>query len=170
MISNQKLKKPSKWILRELRLIADYQFGNNIGEILFPENISVSYSRKTNKVREIWFDNQRIATLRANDGYLSLGLAGALRILEKTKSSFRRVIVQSDVSEFIRDGRNVFAKHVVAVDPSIKPADEVIVVSEDDSLLAVGKARLSSEYMLAFDKGLAVNVRYGVKKLGKEKA
>ena len=167
-MNSDKLVKPTEWIHRELKKIAEYQFGNDIGEILFPKDILVSYSRRTKKVKEIWLKNHRIASLRATDGYLSLGLAGAERILQKTKSPIRRVIVQSDVSDFIKDGRNVFAKHVKGVDSSIRPADEVIVVSEEDELLAVGKTRLSAEYMLAFEKGIAVNVRYVVKKLKKK--
>ena len=54
-------------------------------------------------------------------------------------------------------------------DPEILPADEVVVVSEEDKLLAVGKAHLSADYMLAFQKGIAVKVRYGIDKLKKEK-
>ena len=58
----------------------------------------------------------------------------------------------------------MFAKHVVKVDPEILPEDEVIVVSEEDELLAVGKAKLSAEYMLAFQRGIAVKTRHGIKK------
>ncbi|MHA1354980.1 MAG: PUA domain-containing protein [Candidatus Heimdallarchaeota archaeon] len=41
-------------------------------------------------------------------------------------------------------------------------------MNEKDELLAIGKAQLSAEYMLAFEKGIAVKVRYGAKKLAKK--
>ncbi|MGC9778154.1 MAG: pseudouridine synthase [Candidatus Heimdallarchaeota archaeon] len=162
-------KKPDLWTLRQLKVVAQYQFGNEFADILAPDEILVTFSRATKKVREVLFKGKRLATIRAKDGLYSIGLAGAKRIIKHTKAPKRRVMVQSDVSEFIADGRNVFAKHVVKVDPDIRPEDEVIVVSEEDKLLAVGRAKLSAEYMLAFQKGTAVKVRHGIKKLEKEK-
>jgi uncharacterized protein with predicted RNA binding PUA domain len=42
--------------------------------------------------------------------------------------------------------------------------NEVILVSEDDMLLATGKAMLSPAEMALFEHGVAVKVRYGVEK------
>ncbi|NHJ47035.1 MAG: pseudouridine synthase [Asgard group archaeon] len=162
-----KEQKPDAWTLRQLKAIAQYQFGKGFDKILAPNSIMVTFSKSTKKVREVSLDGKRLASMRATDGLYSLGLDGALRIIAATKSPKRRVIVQSDVGEFISEGKNVFAKHVVKVDPKIMPADEVVVVSEEDELLAVGKAHLSAEYMLAFQKGIAVKVRYGANKLKK---
>lgn len=164
-----KEQKPDPWTLRQLKVIAQYQFGNEFDEILAPDTINVTFSKNTNKVREVILEGKRLASIRATDGLYSLGLVGAQRIVDATKSPKRRVIVLSDVAEFIAQGRNVFAKHVVKVDLEILPADEVVVVSEEDKLLAVGKAHLSAAYMLAFQKGIAVKVRYGIDKLQKEK-
>ena len=168
-MENKNAKKPDLWTLRQLKVVAQYQFGKEFADILAPDDILITFSKTTKKVREVLLNGKRLATLRANDGLYSIGLEGAKRIIKHTKSPRRRVIVQSDVSEFIADGRNVFAKHVVNVDPEIRPEDEVVVVSEEDKLLAVGRAQLSAEYMLAFQKGTAVKVRYGIKKLKKEK-
>lgn len=162
------LKKANEWTYRELCMLAQYQFGEKFDEFLIPEGIMVTYSRSTGKVREVWFGDERLLSLRPTDGFFSLGLYGAKRIIENTKSPRQRVIIQTDVAEFIKEGRNVFAKHVVATDPTIRPADEVVVVSEEDELLAVGKALLSAKYMLAFQKGVGVKVRYGVKKIAEE--
>ncbi|NHK31835.1 MAG: pseudouridine synthase [Asgard group archaeon] len=164
-----KKQKPDQWTLRQLKAVAQYQFGKEFDEILAPDSIEVTLSKNTNKVREVLLDGKRLASIRATDGLYSLGLAGAKRIVNSTKSPKRRVIIQSDIAEFIAQGRNVFSKHVVKVDPEILPADEVIVVTEEDKLLAVGKAHLSAAYMLAFQKGIAVKVRYGIDKLQKDK-
>ena len=168
MVQKTEGKKPDVWITRQLRMIAQYQFGSEFADILAPEGITVTFSKKTKKVREIIFEGKRLATMRPTDGGYSLGLAGAERIIQQTKIPKRRVVVQTDVAEFIADGRNVFAKHVVKVDPEIRPEDEVVVVSEEDTLLAVGKAKLSADYMKAFQSGTAVKVRYGIKKLKKK--
>jgi uncharacterized protein with predicted RNA binding PUA domain len=72
------------------------------------------------------------------------------------------VAVRGDVSEFIKAGRNVFAKHVVAAESSIRPRDEVIVVNENRELLAVGRAFLAGFEMTQFKRGIAVKTRRGV--------
>jgi uncharacterized protein with predicted RNA binding PUA domain len=66
-----------------------------------------------------------------------------------------------DVAEFIRQGKNTFAKHVIAADPAIMAGDEVMVVDEKDQLLATGSAVLSGGEMLLFNYGVAVKVRQG---------
>ncbi len=103
-----------------------------------------------------------LATLRAKDGYLALTPDGALRLLKAFKSPRLRVVVQNDVEEFIRKGRNVFAKHVVAADREIRPESEVLIVDEYDALLGVGKAVLTGREMTAFKTGAAVKTRHGV--------
>jgi len=62
----------------------------------------------------------------------------------------------------IREGRNVFAKHVVKADPWIRPQDEVIVVNDRRELLAVGRAVLTGSEMTQFKRGIAVKTRRGV--------
>ena len=68
--------------------------------------------------------------------------------------------MQNDISEFIANGGDVFAAHVVRAD-EINAKDEVIVVAEDNRVLAVGRALLSSAEMMAFKIGVAVKVRRG---------
>jgi len=72
--------------------------------------------------------------------------------------------VQKAVSEFIADGGDVFAVHVVKADEEVRAKDEVIVVDEDNRVLAVGRALLSSVEMTAFKTGVAVKVRHGCAK------
>ena len=63
---------------------------------------------------------------------------------------------------FVAKGKTAFARHVVDVDPEIRAGQEVLVVDEDDGLLATGKTMLSALEMKAFEKGTAVDVRSGV--------
>ena len=72
------------------------------------------------------------------------------------------MVVQSDVKQFAKRGKDVFARHVVSADKDIKPGEEVFVIDEKNVILAVGKAVLSGKEMLSFKKGVAVKVRRGV--------
>jgi predicted RNA-binding protein (TIGR00451 family) len=71
------------------------------------------------------------------------------------------VTVRSDVAQYVADGGDVFAVHVVKVDDGVRVKDEVIVVDEGSRVVAVGRAFLSSVEMCAFKIGVAVKVRHG---------
>ena len=149
--------------LVKIRAIADYQFGRGIGSILFPDNVKVVLSPTTRRIRYIYADGRLLATLKPSDGLLALTIDGARRVKDGVKGLGLRVVVKREAASFVAEGRSVFAGHVVEADLEIRPGSEVIVVDEDDDLLAVGKAVLSGEEMLAFKRGVAVKVRRGVK-------
>ncbi|BDC35674.1 PUA domain-containing protein [Candidatus Methanoliparum sp. LAM-1] len=159
----QKDSRDITTFLNYLRTIADFQFVINAGEILFPDNIKILYS-KTGKPRQVFLNGERVATIRPKDGLFTLSILGAELLKEHFSYPSLRVVVMNEVSEFISDGKNVFAKHVIAADQNIKGEEEVIVVNEDDLLLGTGRSVLSAEEMLLFDIGVAVNIRYGSKK------
>ncbi len=146
--------------LKRVRTIADYQFGKGVGEFLFPDDVVFQMST-TGKVRQIMLGNDRMATVRAHDGMLTLGIAGARRLHEFIKYPGKRVVVNSFAIPFVAKGKNAFAKHVIIADPDIRAGEEVIVVDENDVLLATGKAVLCAVEMTAFKKGMAVEVRSG---------
>ena len=149
--------------LCRIRSIADYQFGQGIGIKLFPENVDIGYSKTTGRIRYVHLKTKRLATLRPSDGLLSLSIDSARLVAENRGFARCFVTVQNDVSEFIAKGSDVFARHVVRAD-EIYAKDEVIVVSENNRVLAVGRALLSSSEMTAFKTGVAVKVRRGCEK------
>jgi len=147
--------------LRRIRSVADFQFGKGVGAKLFPKNVEILYSKRTGRIRYVYLNGKRLATLRPTDGLFSLSIAGAKRITENARSAKYFVTVRGDVLKFIAEGGDVFAAHVINADDEIRPKDEVIVVDEDGKVLAVGRAVLSGEEMKAFKKGAAVRVRRG---------
>ncbi|MEM1553216.1 MAG: PUA domain-containing protein [Candidatus Bathyarchaeia archaeon] len=147
--------------LQRIRSVADYQFGKGVGEVLFPQDVEIAYSKRTGRIRYVFLNGKRLATMRPMDGLFSLSIEGAKRILESGVPAKCIVTVKNDVSKFIAEGGDVFAVHVLKADDEIRPKDEVIVVNEKGEVLAVGKAMLSGEEMTAFKVGVAVKVRRG---------
>jgi predicted RNA-binding protein (TIGR00451 family) len=148
--------------LQKIRSVADYQFCRGAGKALFPRNVSIKFSKATGRIRHIYLKNRLLATLRPTDGFLGLTVFGGERLKRAFKPPRFRVIVRSDIGKFIKEGKSVFAKHVEFADPEIRPMDEVVVVDEKDKVLAVGRALLSGEELLAFERGVAVKVRHGI--------
>ena len=147
--------------LKRIRTIADYQFGKGTGEFLFPHGVKFQLST-TGRVRQVLLGDDRLATVSAQDGTLTLSILGAGKLHQIIKFPGHRVVVNSDAAPFVIKGKNAFAKHVIAVDPDIRAGQEVLVVNGSDDLLATGRAILSAVEMLGFKKGMAVDIRSGV--------
>ncbi len=154
------MEEERKNLLKKARIIVDFQFGAGAGETLFPDNVEFIIS-KTRRIAQIKENGSRIATLRSLDGLLTLSIKGAKKLHRIFKYPGIRVVMNEESSEFIREGGTAFCKHVIDADPAIRAYDEVIVVDENDSLLATGKAMLSGEEIKIFRRGVAVKVRYG---------
>ena len=146
--------------MRRVQTIADYQFGEFVGTSLFPDECEFILST-TGRIRQILLDGTRLATIRAQDGRLTLGIEGARRLHTALPAPHYRVVIRDDVADFVAQGKNAFAKHIVSTDASIRTGDEVLVVSSGDQLVACGMAMLSGKEMLAFNYGVAVKVRQG---------
>ncbi|RLF65315.1 MAG: tRNA guanosine(15) transglycosylase TgtA [Thermoplasmata archaeon] len=142
-----------------LKAIADYQFGPPAGEILFRGNISIERSKTTGRVRMIYKNSLPILFLRPNDGLYTLKYPGGYLLHRLLPEPKMYVIVTRDSAEYNAKGKNVFAKFVVDADKNIRPGDEVLVVSEDGDLVAVGSSRLSATELIELESGLAVKVK-----------
>ena len=147
-------------MLARVRVIAEYQFGRGAGRGLFPDECEFTLSR-TGRVRQVLLSGERLATVRAGDGRLTLSFPGACRLREAIPPPGYRVSIDPSVSEFIAKGKTVFARHVLTADPEIRAGDEVLVVTGHDELLATGMSLLSGPEMPSFNYGPAVKVRQG---------
>jgi predicted RNA-binding protein (TIGR00451 family) len=145
----------------KIRSVADYQLGKGAGKALFPDKVNIVFSRNTGRIRHIYLEHGLLATLRPTDGMFSLTVAGAKRLMKGVKPLRLWVKVQKDVEPFIEQGKSVFAKHVVDADDEIRPQEEVIIIGENNRVLAVGKAVLTGKEMKAFKHGAAVKMRRG---------
>ncbi len=87
--------------------------------------------------------------------------------MEGVESPRLWVKVQEEAAPFIAKGKSLFAKHVMDADEEIRPHEEVMVINEENEVLAVGKAMLSGREMKAFKRGVAVRVRRGAAEVKK---
>jgi predicted RNA-binding protein (TIGR00451 family) len=147
--------------LEKLRAIADFQFGVGAGYTLIPEGSIIEYSKNTGKPRHVFFKGELLANLRPNDALFTLTISGAKRLVENLRDFNYTVTLNDEVVEFVEQGKNLFAKHVTDADEEIRPGQEVVVVDSKRNVIAVGKAQLNKEEMLAFQVGVAVKVRRG---------
>ncbi|HOT06773.1 MAG: tRNA-guanine(15) transglycosylase [Methanosaeta sp. PtaB.Bin039] len=147
-------------MLEHARTIADYQFGRGAGQVLFPDGTTYQLS-KTRRLRYLFCGKLRLATLRAQDGFFTLSMLGAERLHALFLAPRMRVVAADDAVPFVQKGGNLFARHVVYVDPDIRAGEEVLVVDGDDRLIGIGKAALAPEEMLQIKRGMAVQIRYG---------
>jgi len=148
--------------LRKIRSVADYQFGEGVGNKFFSDTVRIVYSKNTGKIRHIYLGDSMLATLRPTTGLFILTIAGAKRLVSEVHPLRLWVKIQDYAEPFIAKGRSAFAKHVTEADAEIRPNEEVIVVSQKNEVLAVGRALLSGTEMKAFSRGMAVRVRRGV--------
>ena len=150
--------------VKKIKAIADYQFGVGAGEALFTGNINIEKSKKTGKIRHIYDGKVLIVNMRASDSYLILSKEGAKRLHNAMPYPKNRVVVNKDSEPFALDGKSVFCKFVVDCDDNIRAKDEVLIVNEEDRLLAYGKALLGACEIKEFESGQAIKTRKGMKK------
>ena len=150
---------------RTLETIAARQFGPQVAAFLHEnrDRLAIERSKNTNKIRYVYLDGTLVLVLRPEEGFFSLSIAGAAIVNDlENERPINGIMVPNDVAEFIKSGKNVFAKHVLDPWPGIRPAQELYVCDEQRTVVGVGKAILSGNDMRFFKRGMAVKVRHGI--------
>jgi len=139
-----------------LRGIANYQFGWPAGDVLVDDDAVVGVSPATRRIRELYGPEGLLAVLRAHDYFFSLSLLGARRLLaELPRPRLRAVVDEERLTS-----KSVNCRSIVEVDGNLYAGEEVIVVDRRDSLLGVGRLRLSpAEIGERFCRGEAIRLR-----------
>jgi 7-cyano-7-deazaguanine tRNA-ribosyltransferase len=149
--------------MQRVKAVADMQFGLGAGIALTDGSLELVKSKTTGKIRNVLLDGKHVLSMRAHDGFFTLKVDGAKLLHKSFSKPALRVVVNEDSVGFNREGKNVMAKFVLDCDEELRPGDEVLVVDKKDTLVAIGRARMNREEMLAFGRGVAVDVREGIK-------
>jgi conserved protein with predicted RNA binding PUA domain len=126
------------------------------------EELSFEYSRRTGRIKSLSIRNKLVATLR-RDGGIALTIFGAQELLKNRQFRENCVIPTLEALSFVSEGRSLFCKHVRWCGSNVKVGSDVAIIDNNDNVLAVGKAILGATSMKAYQKGVAVKVREGIK-------
>ena len=138
----------------------DALFGNGVSKYL-PKDVEITFSRKTGRMRTVSHKGKLLCTLRI-DGGLAISPYFA-QILLKSKAFKENCLeINEDAAPFVMEGRSVFCKHVVWCGKKVRISADTPVLFEN-KVIAVGKAVLSCEMILDFDRGVAIKVRDSLK-------
>jgi 7-cyano-7-deazaguanine tRNA-ribosyltransferase len=155
----KKKNEKSNFDLTRISAVADMQFGKGGGKALCSNDIKITKSKKTGKIRNIYNKDNHIASIRASDGLFTLKIAGGKILHKYFKYPQLRVIISEDAVPYVKKGKSVFAKFVRECDFELRPFDECIVVDEKDNFVGIGRCILNRDEMLCFKHGVAVKIR-----------
>jgi archaeosine synthase len=142
---------PQRQLEEIVKATADFQFGSGAGDLLVPENAKIGGKPYRQIVCRI--EKEQVCSFIASSGSLSLTMSGA-----KLIAALERYWVRLDVSN-VRGG-SIFAVGINEADPQIRPGDEVIIINNDDEVIAVGKSEMSGREMCELSRGRAVSIRH----------
>jgi len=143
---------------RKFAIMLDYQFGRGASRALPKTGLKFFYSRRSDRLKQVDHDGTIFAVIRPN-GAAALSVYAA-SILAESKAFMRNsVAIKDDTVQFVRMGKSVFCKFVVAVGDHVLSGSEVVVTDEAGRPVAVGRAKLPGAFMREFKAGVAVKVR-----------
>ena len=160
--ANGRVEGPSReaqdWFDKlRIRATADMQYGPEAADAMLHGEVEFVRSPNNLRVRNVKVDGDHVASLRAEDGLLSLRWAGAERIRKAVAFPKHRIVVEDDAAPFIREGKNVITKSVQQADPDLRPGDDALIVTSQDRLLGVGRLVLSGHELRKIDRGIAAH-------------
>ena len=141
----------------------DTLFGNGTSKF-FPkksDDVDITFSRKTGRIRTVSYKDQLLCTLRI-DGGLAITPYFAQQLMKSKSFKANCVEITEDAASFVKEGRSVFCKHVTWCGKNVRISADTPVLF-NGQVIAVGKAVLSYEMISDFDRGVAVKVRDSLK-------
>jgi 7-cyano-7-deazaguanine tRNA-ribosyltransferase len=153
-------EKRIEWTRRKLKALLSYQWGKKTMSLADLDGLEISVSRSTGKIRHVKLEGEVLFTIVPTTGLLTPTYEGGLRLLEVDLDEQYIVVIDDEVSDFVAAGKSALAKFIAKADRDLHAGEEVLVVNSNRTLLGVGKALLTGREMLAFQRGVAVNIRH----------
>ncbi len=148
-----KIIEPNEEQIKTIRSILSYQFDEKIADAFI--KLPLKISMRLGKIRYVYLNDNRIMTLRPTDFGFTLSIEAAKIILENSDYPKYRVVVKDDV-KYMGD---VIGIDVIDSDQSIKPGDEVVIISNKGEIIGIGKAKVPGFMMKSMGKGEVVRLR-----------
>ncbi len=136
----------------------DYEFGRGTSRALPRTGLRFSYSRRSNRLQQVFHQEKLFATIRPN-GAVAPSVYGATTLMASRAFAENSVTVEDEAVPFVRQGKSVFCKFVKRLGRHVLPAGEVVVLDTRGSVIAVGSSKLPGVYITQFKAGVAVKVR-----------
>jgi len=149
--------------VRRLAIMVDYLFGRGVSRVLPKEGFRLYYSRRSGRVKTVFYDGKLFATIKPN-GAMALSVAAAAMLARSPRFRQNCVQVSDEVAEFVKGGKSVFCKFVKWAGKNVYPKSEVTIIDGSGRVLGVGMAILNGAAMAQFKSGAAVKVRAGLSK------
>lgn len=143
-----------------VRSLIKYQYKVN-DDLLNKMGIIRVEKSKTDRIKEIFVNNERYATVRASDSVLIPSEKMVKYIYDNFPFPEHRVIVQSDIKSFIQEGKSVFSKFVIQIDENLRPGDECLIVTAENELIGFGSLIMTFQEAKSFTRGMVVKTRKG---------
>jgi uncharacterized protein with predicted RNA binding PUA domain len=150
----------------KLKHTIDALFGSGVSKHL-PKDIEITFSKKTGRMREVYYNKKLLCTLRI-DGGLAITPYFAQILLKSKKFHQNCIHIDEDSKPFVEQGKSVFCKHVTWAGQRILIGADVPVLYQD-KVVAVGRALANSEMMMSLKRGVAVKIRDSLKPSLEEK-
>ncbi len=144
----------------KLRHTLDALFGIGVSKQL-PQEIRITYSKRTGRIQHVFHNEKLLCTLRI-DGGLAITPYFAQILLKSKKFKENCLEVDDDSKPFVENGSSVFCKHVVWCGKNILIGADVPVLYKN-TVIAVGRAVLSSRMIISLKRGVAVKIRDSLK-------
>jgi 7-cyano-7-deazaguanine tRNA-ribosyltransferase len=126
------------------------------------EDISVIRSKKSNRIKEFYIKKERWGTIRASDSMIIPGKPFAVWLHSVLSYPLFRVTINTEVKEFVLNGKSAFCKFCDAMDINLRPGDECLIVTHEDELLGWGQVQYTAVEVKTFTKGIVVKTRGGI--------
>jgi len=144
----------------KLRQTIEALFGKGVSRYL-PKDVEIIFSKKNGRIRTVHHQEKLLCTLRI-DGGLAITPYFAQLLLKSKKFKENCLEINKDAEPFVKEGRSVFCKHVTWCGKNIQITADTPILFQN-KVIAVGRAVLSSEMIMDFERGIAVKVRDSLK-------
>ncbi|MGQ9781700.1 MAG: PUA domain-containing protein [Nitrososphaeria archaeon] len=144
--------------LEDLPYILDYIYGNSIHATIDIGRVRLLVSKRTGKVKQLYYDRRLIGTFRSNGSFAPTPsfyyLASKNPIFEQNT-----VIIREDAVTHIQEGSSVFVQNVKKMGRNVSVGSDVFILSPNRELIGIGRSTISTGQIERFKSGLCVKNR-----------